>query len=157
MKGNMLKKIVLLFLVSSLVFSLIGGFNLQLYASSETVGVFANVSVSEAKEMVDSNSHLLILDVRTVGEYDGGHIRNAVLIPVSELEGRLGELDFKKELSEDELSVSERELLIIKHFYGDINQMKKDVHTISTIVLIWFILGLIGLIISIISFLALSS
>jgi len=34
----------------------------------------------------------LILDVRTPGEYGSGHLQNAVLIPVQELQGRLKEL-----------------------------------------------------------------
>jgi rhodanese-related sulfurtransferase len=37
------------------------------------------------------------LDVRTQGEYDDGHIEGAILIPVSELEGRLDELSRDKE------------------------------------------------------------
>jgi parallel beta-helix repeat protein len=36
--------------------------------------------------------NLVVLDVRTQGEYDSGHIYRAVWIPVSELEVRIGEL-----------------------------------------------------------------
>jgi len=36
---------------------------------------------------------LVVLDVRTQSEYDSGHIRNAKLIPHTELEGRLDELN----------------------------------------------------------------
>jgi rhodanese-related sulfurtransferase len=40
----------------------------------------------------------MILDVRTPGEYAGGHIENSVLIPVQQLQSRLNELaDFKDE------------------------------------------------------------
>jgi parallel beta-helix repeat protein len=53
---------------------------------------FSNVTVSQAKNMIDSNTSLVILDVRNQSEYDTGHIRNARLIPVYELEGRLDEL-----------------------------------------------------------------
>jgi len=52
-----------------------------------------NVNVSEARQMIESNPNLVILDVRTLEEYESGHIENAVLIPVSELEERIDELD----------------------------------------------------------------
>jgi len=54
---------------------------------------YTNVDVSQAKEMIDTDPDLVILDVRTWEEYINGHIKNATLIPVSELEGRLWELD----------------------------------------------------------------
>ena len=61
---------------------------------AEVNGVgYSIVTVSEAKAMIDSDPSLVILDVRTPGEYDSGHIRNAQLIPVYELEDRLNELD----------------------------------------------------------------
>ena len=37
-----------------------------------------------------------LLDVRTKGEYDDGHIKNATLIPVNVLEKRISELDSVK-------------------------------------------------------------
>ncbi len=54
---------------------------------------YVDVTVSEAKNMMYTNHSLTILDVRTQGEYDSGHIRNAKLIPHTELEARLDELD----------------------------------------------------------------
>jgi len=57
---------------------------------------YANMSVSQAKQMIESNFDLVILDVRTWEEYISGHIKNATLIPLDELEGRLGELDSQK-------------------------------------------------------------
>ncbi|MDH5481798.1 MAG: right-handed parallel beta-helix repeat-containing protein [Candidatus Bathyarchaeota archaeon] len=54
---------------------------------------YTDVTVSEAKTMIDSNPSLVILDVRTQSEYDEGHIRNAKLIPHTELVGRLNELN----------------------------------------------------------------
>ena len=52
------------------------------------------VSVEEAHAMLVKDSTLLVLDVRTPEEYEGelGHIEHAVLLPVQELEKRLGEL-----------------------------------------------------------------
>jgi len=58
---------------------------------------YANVNVSEANQIIETNPYLVILDVRTLEEYNEGHIENAVLIPVSELESRLDELDSEKD------------------------------------------------------------
>ena len=53
------------------------------------------VSGLEAKEIYDSNSSAILLDVRTLSEYDEGHIEGSVLIPVAELADRLSELPDK--------------------------------------------------------------
>ena len=75
------RKLVLFLLVSTL-------FTIKALAASYT-----NIPVSEAKSMIDSDPELIVLDVRTLNEYNDGHIRNARLIPHLELEGRLDELD----------------------------------------------------------------
>jgi rhodanese-related sulfurtransferase len=49
------------------------------------------IGADEAKELSDT-SVLFVLDVRTLVEYNAGHIGNAVLIPLQQLEGRLKEL-----------------------------------------------------------------
>jgi len=54
---------------------------------------YETVSVPRAKEMIDADPSLAILDVRTEGEYAEGHIEGAINIPVEELEQRLDELD----------------------------------------------------------------
>lgn len=54
---------------------------------------YVDVTVSEAKNMIESNPWLVILDVRTQSEYDSGHIQNAKHIPHTDLEARIGELD----------------------------------------------------------------
>ena len=43
-------------------------------------------------ELLHSGTDIFLLDVRTRAEYDRGHIPNAVLIPVDELERRLAEI-----------------------------------------------------------------
>ncbi len=43
-----------------------------------------------AKEKIKKGA--LVLDVRTPGEYQGGHVEGAVNIPVQDLESRLAEL-----------------------------------------------------------------
>lgn len=59
---------------------------------------YNDVTVSEARSMIDSNPSLVVLDVRTQSEYDSGHIRNAKLIPVTELEQRLDDLSKTDEI-----------------------------------------------------------
>ncbi len=48
---------------------------------------------AESAYLFLQNTRPLILDVRTQMEFDRGHIRDAVLTPVQELEARLSELD----------------------------------------------------------------
>jgi glyoxylase-like metal-dependent hydrolase (beta-lactamase superfamily II)/rhodanese-related sulfurtransferase len=43
------------------------------------------ISVDELKRALDAGEDLLVLDVRRPGEYEGGHVPNAINIPLSEL------------------------------------------------------------------------
>lgn len=58
------------------------------------VSAHTNVDVNTAYSMITGGAYpnLVILDVRTKGEYDSGHIYGATLIPVTELLARIGEL-----------------------------------------------------------------
>jgi rhodanese-related sulfurtransferase len=58
-------------------------------------GGYKVVNVEEARTMINSDSTLLVLDVRTPGEFHGasGHLPGALLIPVQDLEARIGELE----------------------------------------------------------------
>ena len=52
----------------------------------ETVVVtFQQISQEEAKTIMSTNQQAVILDVRTQEEYDSGHIKGAVLLPVDEI------------------------------------------------------------------------
>ncbi len=42
---------------------------------------YEQISQEEAKALMDSEEECLILDVRTLEEYNGGHIPNAICIP----------------------------------------------------------------------------
>lgn len=53
------------------------------------------ISGQEAKEMYDSDSAAILLDVRNRDEYAAGHIDGSTLIPLPELEDRLSELSDK--------------------------------------------------------------
>jgi len=57
---------------------------------------YANISPKDAREMMHSgDKNLLILDVRTKGEYYGpeGHIKGARLIPINLIQNMLGEIE----------------------------------------------------------------
>jgi len=59
---------------------------------------YRNMDVAAAYNMISSSNYpaIVVLDVRTQSEYDSGHIRGAVWIPVTELEARIGELAVHK-------------------------------------------------------------
>jgi len=59
---------------------------------------YGDVSIENAKSLIESKPSLIVLDVRTQKEYDSGHIEGAILIPLDELESRLDELSNKDEL-----------------------------------------------------------
>jgi len=59
---------------------------------NETVSRITTISVEEVYEIIENNEDFLILDVRTLEEYDEGHILGVVLIPVDELEDTLNKL-----------------------------------------------------------------
>jgi rhodanese-related sulfurtransferase len=56
---------------------------------------YKNVSTEDAQKLIENNE-VVVLDVRTIEEFQGGHIPNATLIPLQELENRLNEIDKEK-------------------------------------------------------------
>lgn len=52
-----------------------------------------NVSGEEAAKLIKENKNLVILDVRTKGEYQSGHINGAKLMPVNDIASRMSELE----------------------------------------------------------------
>jgi rhodanese-related sulfurtransferase len=60
----------------------------------------SEITVQQVKTRIDSSDNVLLLDVRTAGEYDGalGHIDSAMLIPLGELENRIAELEGYKNI-----------------------------------------------------------
>ena len=57
------------------------------------------ISPAEASTLIDKDTTVLVLDVRTLAEFksEAGHLKNALLIPVGELENRIQELDEYKD------------------------------------------------------------
>ena len=95
--GLIRKKRLVLTLVVIIAVSALIIYYIQIHLLSTTIS-FGDVTVEEAKSLVESNVSLIIVDVRTREEYDSGHIEGAILIPVSELESRINELSKEEEL-----------------------------------------------------------
>ncbi len=59
---------------------------------------YRSIPAAEASAMINNDSSVVLLDVRTPEEYAGelGHLRGSILIPVQELAARVGELDAHK-------------------------------------------------------------
>jgi len=60
---------------------------------------FPNITVADVQKKIKVKNNILLLDVRTVTEFDGplSHIAGAVLLPIQELEQRVDELNEHKE------------------------------------------------------------
>jgi rhodanese-related sulfurtransferase len=57
---------------------------------------YREVTSIEAAKLIE-HEQPLILDVRTPGEYNRGHLKNSVLIPVQELQNRYQEIGTNKD------------------------------------------------------------
>lgn len=53
---------------------------------------YTKITANEAKEMMNGNNAVTILDVRTEEEYKTGHIKGAILIPDTEITNKAKEL-----------------------------------------------------------------
>ena len=61
-------------------------------------GGYGDVTVQEARRLIEDKPGMVLLDVRTASEYEEGHIEGAVNIPVQELSVRFDELSPEDEL-----------------------------------------------------------
>jgi len=52
-----------------------------------------NVSGEDAAKLIKDTKDLVIIDVRTKGEYQSGHINGSKLMPVNEIGSRISELE----------------------------------------------------------------
>ena len=68
--------------------------------ASPTAPTTTDISAEEAHQMLEEEdaAAIVLLDVRTEAEYNAEHIADAEHIPLSELEGRIGELDADKKV-----------------------------------------------------------
>ena len=58
---------------------------------------FSNISPEEAKKRLESEKDIILLDVRTKEEFESGHIKDAVLLPVDNLNDEAGKVLMDKE------------------------------------------------------------
>ena len=54
--------------------------------------MYEQISVEEAKKIMDSGEEYIILDTREQYEFDEGHIPGAILIPYTEIENKVKEI-----------------------------------------------------------------
>lgn len=57
---------------------------------------YTDLTGSQFEKAISENNSTIILDPRDAKDFNNGHIKNSINIPLSELEGRLGELDKEK-------------------------------------------------------------
>jgi rhodanese-related sulfurtransferase len=69
------------------------GFLSGLFANKK----YINIDGEKLQKMVKENKDVLILDVRTIGEFRSGHIPKSKNIPVQELSSKVGTLDSYKD------------------------------------------------------------
>ena len=82
------------FLVALLTFTLPVG---CIGCSGNGSASYEQISATQAKALIDSESGYIIIDARTQSEYDEGHIPGATLIPYDEISDRA-----EKELTDKE-------------------------------------------------------
>ena len=83
-----MKKIGALLLVALLTLSVGCGSNASLEKEPEEKG-YTTITAEDAKVEMEMEEPFLILDVRTQEEYDEGHIPEAVLVSVTDIEDRI--------------------------------------------------------------------
>ena len=57
---------------------------------------YTTISAQEGKEMIEQGD-IIILDVREQSEYNAGHIENAILLPLGQIESKAEEIIADKE------------------------------------------------------------
>lgn len=53
---------------------------------------YKNIASPEAKKLIEQKKNIVLLDVRTPGEYSQAHLKGSILIPINEIERRLQEV-----------------------------------------------------------------
>ncbi|WP_295419301.1 rhodanese-like domain-containing protein [Sulfurovum sp.] len=57
---------------------------------------FESITAKQAQTLLENDQNVTLLDVRTIEEFKSGHLRDAKLIPLSELEDNLDKLKADK-------------------------------------------------------------
>lgn len=86
-------RIIKLFILIIILSIIMSGCTNSISTEEEEGPISTNVTIEESKALINDMEDLLILDVRTKGEFDAGHIEGSIQIPVDELEDRINELE----------------------------------------------------------------
>ena len=62
----------------------------SLHEDSNPIAVYKKITAQEAKSIMEKQSDVIILDVRTESEFAESHIKGAVLIPDNEIASKAG-------------------------------------------------------------------
>jgi len=71
-------------------FAMVGLFFWFAYSKGWILTNFQSIDAAQAIQLLDTDDNLTLLDVRTIGEYKEGHLRDATLIPLQSLRDNLG-------------------------------------------------------------------
>lgn len=86
-----MKKISLLLLIFPII--LVGCTSNNVSDSTtDNLAKYTKIAAEEAKNIMDTESNIIILDVRTQDEFDSGHIDGAILIPNTEITAKAPEI-----------------------------------------------------------------
>ncbi|SNS45147.1 Rhodanese-related sulfurtransferase [Anaerovirgula multivorans] len=88
-----------IYIVLALVIILIVGLVFWVFTRDKAVSnystikyTYGNLLPEEARDLIDSNANVIVLDVRNEKEFNKGHLENAFLLPLKELSTRREEL-----------------------------------------------------------------
>lgn len=82
----MKRKITKVFLCLFLILAFITGCGRNNNGVEENKSDHKKISAQEAKSMMESNEDMVIIDVREESEYNEGHIKNSLLLPLGKIE-----------------------------------------------------------------------
>lgn len=68
------------------------------YTKGWILANFQTIPVTQLYTMIESDKNVTLLDVRTEGEYNYGHIKGAKLIPLDQLKDNLSKLSKDKKI-----------------------------------------------------------
>lgn len=99
--GDIMKPRIVSLLLLIITAMLLFGCNKESQADTNKAekAIYRKISAQEAKEIMDKTNNYVLVDVRTVQEFNSGHIEGAVLIPSNLINGTsIKELPDKKAL-----------------------------------------------------------
>jgi rhodanese-related sulfurtransferase len=67
--------------------------SVQSRTTTTTTKGYQDVTVEQAYELINNTKGLVILDVRTLDEFNSGHIAGAIFFPVNTIQGNISKLD----------------------------------------------------------------